>query len=57
MTEQNVIAIKSDGDVWELDVLGVPYGGPNNGRDSDGEYFSAQTKLYLDKYPTVPAVY
>ena len=55
--EQNVIAIKSDGDVWELNVLGVPYGGPNNGRDSDGEYFSAQTKLYLDKYPTVPAVY
>lgn len=54
--EQTVIAIKS-GDTWELDVLGVPYGGPNNGRDSDGEYFSAQTKLYLDKYPTVPAVY
>ena len=54
--EQTVIAIKS-GDTWELDVLGVPYGGPNNGRDSDGEYFSSQTKLYLDKYPTVPAVY
>jgi len=56
MTEQTVIAIKS-GDTWELNVLGVPWGGPNNGRDSDGEYFSAQTKLYLDKYPTVPAVY
>ena len=57
MNEQTVIAIKSDGDTWELNVLGVPYGGPNGGRDSDGEYFSAQTKLYLDKYPTVPAVY
>jgi len=57
MTEHTVIAIKSDGDTWELNVLGVPYGGPNGGRDSDGEYFSAQTKLYLDKYPTVPAVY
>ena len=56
MSEQTVIAIKS-GDTWELDVLGVPYGGPNNGRDSDGEYFSSQTKLYLDRYPTVPAVY
>ncbi len=53
-----VVAIKAgDGDEWALDVLGVPYGGPNNGRDSDGEYFSAQTKLYLDRYPTVPAVY
>jgi hypothetical protein len=60
MTEHTVIAVKAaagDGDTWELDVLGVPYGGPNNGRDSDGEYFSAQTKLYLDKYPSVPAVY
>ena len=57
MSEHTVIAIKSSGDAWELDVLGVPYGGPNNGRDSDGEYFDASTKLYLDKYPTVPAVY
>ena len=56
MNQQTVIAIKS-GDTWELDVLGVPYGGPNNGRDVDGEYFSSQTKLYLDRYPTVPAVY
>ncbi|TXH56377.1 MAG: hypothetical protein E6Q97_06530 [Desulfurellales bacterium] len=55
--DSNVIAIKSDGDAWELDVLGVPYGGPNNGRDSDGEYFSPQTKLYLEQYPVVPAVY
>ncbi len=57
MTELRVIAIKSDGDAWELDVLGVPWGGPNNGRDSDGEYFDANTKLYLDRYATVPAVY
>lgn len=57
MNETNVIAIKSDTDAWELDVLGVPYGGPNGGKDSDGEYFSATTNLYLDKYPTVPAVY
>ena len=56
MSEQTVIAIKS-GDAWELDVLGVPYGGPNNGRDVDGQYFSPATKLYLDNYPTVPAVY
>jgi len=59
MTEHTVIAVKAagDGDTWELDVLGVPYGGPNNGRDVDGQYFSPATKLYLDSYPTVPAVY
>ena len=58
MDRLTVVAIKAiDGDEWALDVLGVPYGGPNNGRDSDGEYFSTQTKLYLDRYPTVPAVY
>jgi len=57
MDDLRVIAIKSDGDTWELDVLGVPWGGPNNGRDSDGEYFDASTKLYLDRYSTVPAVY
>ena len=57
MEELRVIAIKSDGDTWELDVLGVPWGGPNGGKDSDGEYFDASTKLYLDRYATVPAVY
>ena len=60
MDELRVIAVKAaagDGDTWELDVLGVPYGGPNNGRDVDGQYFSPDTKLYLDSYPTVPAVY
>ena len=44
-------------DEWVLDVLGVPYGGPNNGKDSDGEYFSPQTKLHEDKYTLPPIVY
>ena len=57
MTMTQVLAIKSDGDAWELNVLGVPFGGPNNGRDADGQYFSAATKLYLDRYGAVPAVY
>ncbi len=51
-----VRAIKA-GDDWVLDVLGVPFGGPNGGKDSDGEYFSAQTKLYLDRYTPVPLYY
>jgi hypothetical protein len=43
------IAIKAVGD-WELEVLGVPYGGPTNGRDADGEYFSQKTDLYLEQF-------
>lgn len=42
---------------WELDVLGVPYGGPENGRDSDGQNFSKQTRLHEDKFPLPPVVY
>lgn len=52
-----VRAVKSDDGLWQLDVRGVPYGGPNNGRDSDKEYFSKATNLYLEHYPTQPAVY
>lgn len=48
--------VKAAGD-WELDVLGVPYGGPNGGKDADGEYFSAETKTYEDQFPNPPAVY
>ena len=48
--------IKTAG-VWELDVLGVPFGGPNNGKDSDNEYFSTNTKTWNELYPTPPAVY
>jgi hypothetical protein len=51
-----VRAIKSDGE-WALEVLGVPFGGPNGGKDSDGEYFSQKTNIYAKQYATVPAVY
>ena len=27
----------------EIIVLGLPYGGPNNGRDSEGQFFSPMT--------------
>lgn len=52
-----VRAVKSDGGAWVLEVLGVPFGGHNNGRDSDGEYFSAKTNVYADRFPIAPAVY
>jgi len=41
--------IKSDS-AWELDVLGIPYGGHDNGRDSDAQYFDETTQLHADKY-------
>ncbi len=48
--------VKAVGD-WELDVLGIPFGGPYNGKDADGERFSPQTNLHLDKYPYAPVVH
>ena len=47
--------IKAVGD-WEIEILAVPFGSPSD-RDSDGEFFTAKTKLHLDKFPTPPLVY
>lgn len=44
-------------DTWELDVLGIPYGGPHNGKDAQGEYFTQATRLHEDKYPLPPVIY
>lgn len=52
-----VRAVKADSGEWLLDVLGLPFGGHNGGKDSDGEYFDAQTKTHEDKYGLPPAVY
>lgn len=49
-------AVKSDSGEWEIEILGIPFGSPSD-RDSDGEYFSAKTKLHLDKFPTPVLVY
>lgn len=54
--EPGAKSIKAIGD-WELEVLGCPYFGPDNGRDADGEYFSPETKFHEDKYPLPPVVY
>ena len=51
-----VKAIKADNGDWVLDVLGVPFGGPDN-RDSDFEYFSTRTDLWLDQIPQRPIIY
>lgn len=52
-----VKAAADAGGEWALDVLANPYGGPDNGRDADGQYFSPQTKFHEDKIPLPPVVY
>lgn len=41
--------VKAVGD-WTLDVRGVPFGGPINGRDLDGDQFNTKSNLHLDRY-------
>jgi len=38
-------------------VLGVPYGGPFDGRDSDGQYFSTNTDTWLMMGDEIPVTY
>jgi len=55
MNSVKMIQIKALGD-WEIEVLGVPFGGPDN-RDAHGEFFDATTELHLDKFSAPPVVY
>ncbi len=48
--------VKAAGD-WELDVLAVPFGGPKNGKDLDGQYFSKSTNLFREHFPSPLIVY
>lgn len=49
--------VKAGAKAWELDVLGAPYRGPYNGKDSDGDWFSSQTDFWLDKIGRRPIVH
>lgn len=51
-----VKAVKNEAGEWLLDVLGVPFGSPED-RDADGEYFSPRTDLWLEQIPKRPIVY
>jgi len=56
MAENDEIkTVKAVGD-WKLEVLGVPFGSTSD-KDSDGQWFDADTAVHEDKYPTIPAVY
>lgn len=47
----------SDYDVVGLEVLGLPFGGVHEGRDSDGETFTDKTEYWLDADGVVPVTY
>ena len=51
-----VIALKA-GEELVLRILGVPFGGPYNGKDADGEYFSPKTNIHQDFYKEIPLIY
>lgn len=40
-----------------LEGLAIPYGGPFNGRDLDGEFFTKDTNFCLDWFPSRPLIY
>jgi hypothetical protein len=40
-----IVSKKADG--YQLEVLGVPFGGPQGGKDLDGEFFSSRTNIML----------
>ncbi len=54
---QTIKAVQAADDEWTLDVLGVPYGGPYGGRDAQGEFFTPETDLWLERIPQRPVVY
>jgi hypothetical protein len=52
-----VKAVMGDAGEWHLEILGVPFGGPINGKDRDQEYFHEGTKIHEDVYKTIPVNY
>jgi len=49
--------VRAGGTVGHLEVLAAPYGGPDDGRDTDGEFFSPATDFQEDLIPLPPAFY
>lgn len=49
------LLVKAAGD-WELDVLGVPFGSPDD-RDAQRQFFSEKTELYLQPGEVTPVFY
>lgn len=48
------IAVKG---AFEMDILGCPFGGPFEGKDSQGQYFDQRTNFQEDRFALPPLVY
>jgi hypothetical protein len=42
---------------WELEVLGIPFGGPFDGKDEHRQFFSAKTEIYQKFFNKIPVFY
>ncbi len=50
------LTVKAVGD-FILDVLGIPFYGPMDGRDAHGEFFDDETELLIDELHDYPVVH
>lgn len=57
--ETQYIAVKAveEGEDWIIEGWGAPFGGPDDGKDSDGEYFSVKTDFALPMFPSRPVIF
>lgn len=51
------VAVKNEKRLRQLEVLGVPFYGPDGGKDKQGEYFSPRTDLMLKPGDKRPVIY
>lgn len=55
-SERKSHAVKMTDDGW-IEGPGMPFGGPFNGKDVDGEFFSTKTNFAFDWFPERPLLY
>lgn len=57
--DEHVMVVKAiqDGEQWIIEGWGAPDGGPEDGRDAQGEYFDAKTDFGLEMFPSRPAIF
>ena len=56
---ERYVAVKAveEGEDWIIEGWGAPFGGPDDGKDSDGEYFSTKTDFALSMFASRPVIF
>ncbi len=52
-----IIQVRKANGEWILEVLGAPYGGPDQGKDKHGDFFSENTDFMIDMGDERPVLY